>query len=178
MNKKLTIGEEARQGPTQWTGTHGSMTSWGDLYSGISPYSLADWYRYLNCGYFVAAVGGTDKMSSDTAVGTVRTFARISEDREFTYDEWKEAVRRGETFVSYGPLMNFRVEGKPMGSRIKLPANGGTLDIEWEVASVTVPLSRVELIVNGEISESISVDPYHAAGALRVKVNKSSWYNL
>lgn len=26
------------------------MTSWGDFYSGIDPYSLTDWYRYLNCG--------------------------------------------------------------------------------------------------------------------------------
>ncbi len=43
------------------------MTSWGDLYSGINPYSLCDWYRYLNCGYFVAAVGGTDKMASTTS---------------------------------------------------------------------------------------------------------------
>jgi hypothetical protein len=36
------------------------MTSWNDLYSGINPYSLSDWYRYLNCGYLVPAVGGTD----------------------------------------------------------------------------------------------------------------------
>ena len=50
------------------------MTTWGDLYSGISPYSLSDWHRYLNCGHLVAAVGGTDKMSADTAVGTVRPF--------------------------------------------------------------------------------------------------------
>jgi hypothetical protein len=29
---------------------HGvEMTSWGNLYNGIDPYSLADWYRYLNC---------------------------------------------------------------------------------------------------------------------------------
>ena len=53
------------------------MTSWGSLYGGIDPNSLADWYRYLNCGYFVAAVGGTDKMSASTAVGTVRTYAQL-----------------------------------------------------------------------------------------------------
>ncbi|MBT4502860.1 MAG: hypothetical protein HOC74_34320, partial [Gemmatimonadetes bacterium] len=39
------------------------MTSWDDLYGGIDPYSLSDWYRYLNCGYMLPAVGGTDKMS-------------------------------------------------------------------------------------------------------------------
>jgi len=154
------------------------MTSWGDLYSGINPYSLADWYRYLNCGYFVAAVGGTDKMSSDTAVGTVRTYARIRENQEFSYDEWKDAVRRGETFVSYGPLINFMVDGKSMGSRISLPANGGTVDIDWEVASVTIPLSKVELIVNGEVTESLGVEPDQASGSWHIKVNKSSWYAL
>ena len=57
------------------------MTSWGDLYGGIDPYSLSDWYRYLNCGYLVAAVGGTDKMSANTAVGAVRTYARIPDNQ-------------------------------------------------------------------------------------------------
>ena len=51
------------------------MTSWSDFCAGIDPYSLSDWYRYLNCGYMVPAVGGTDKMSASMAVGTVRTYA-------------------------------------------------------------------------------------------------------
>jgi len=154
------------------------MTSWGNLYGGINPYSLADWYRYLNCGYFVAAVGGTDKMSADTAVGIVRTYTRISTEREFTYDEWKEAIRTGETFVTYGPLLNFTVDGKPMGSRIQMSANGGTVDISWEVASVTIPVSRVELVVNGEIRESLATSPDKAEGHWSVRVDKSSWYAL
>ncbi len=158
---------------------HGvEMTSWGSLYGGIDPYSLADWYRYLNCGYFVAAVGGTDKMSANTAVGTVRTYARIRENHEFTFDEWKQAIRMGYTFVSYGPLMNFTVDGKPMGSRIEMSSKGGTVDISWEVASVTVPMSRVELIVNGEITESLAVSPDKARGNWNVMVDKSSWYAL
>ena len=158
---------------------HGvEMTSWGDLYSGIDPYSLADWYRYLNCGYFVAAVGGTDKMSAGTAVGAVRTYARIRDNHEFSYDEWKEAIRNGHTFVSYGPLMNFTVDGKPMGSKMEMSSKGGTVDISWEVASVTVPMSRVELIVNGEITESLAVSPDKAMGNWNVKVDKSSWYAL
>jgi len=154
------------------------MTSWGSLYDGINPYSLADWYRYLNCGYFVAAVGGTDKMSANTAVGTIRTYARIRENHEFTFDEWKEAIRSGQTFVTYGPLMNFTVDGNPMGSKIEMSSIGGTVDIGWEVASVTIPMSRVELIVNGEITESLAVSPDVASGNWNVKVDKSSWYAL
>lgn len=151
------------------------MTSWSDLYSGIDPYSLTDWYRYLNCGYFVAAVGGTDKMSADTAVGTVRTYAKIDADHEFTYDEWKESVRRGNTFVTYGPLIEFSVEGKPAGSMIDTSAQGGTVDISWEAASVTIPMSRVDLIINGEVKESVSVSKWQGKGNWRVKVTKSSW---
>lgn len=158
---------------------HGiEMTSHGHLYGGINPYSLSDWYRYLNCGYFVAAVGGTDKMNAGTAVGTSRTYAKIEDDREFTYDEWKDAVIKGNTFVTYGPLMNFSVDGKPAGSKIKMSANGGTVDVEWQAASITVPMSRVELIVNGEIRESTTVSPEKGRGHWSVKVDKSSWLAL
>lgn len=151
------------------------MTSWGNLYKGINPYSLSDWYRYLNCGYFVAAVGGTDKMGAQTAVGTVRTYARIAAGREFTYDAWKDAVRSGETFVTYGPLLEFAVEGRPAGSRIEMSAAGGAVDVAWKAASVTVPLSRLELIVNGEIVESRSLHPEADEGHFTVRLGRSSW---
>ena len=154
------------------------MTSWGDLYGGIDPYSLSDWYRYLNCGYLVAAVGGTDKMSASTAVGTVRTYARINPTEPFTYETWMQAVQRAETFVTYGPLLEFAVNGQPMGGRIEMPAGGGTVDVTWQVASATVPVSRVELIVNGEIRESLAVSPEGESGHWSVKVDRSSWLAL
>jgi hypothetical protein len=154
------------------------MTSWGDLYSGINPYSLSDWYRYLNCGYMVAAVGGTDKMSASTAVGTVRTYARIQEGQPFTYPQWMDAVRRGHTFVTYGPLLDMAVDGHPMGSRIEMSGTGGHVDVTWEVASVTVPMSRVDLIVNGEVRESVSVAPDRASGQWSVPIQESAWLAL
>ena len=154
------------------------MTSWGDLYAGIDPLSLSDWYRYLNCGYRVAAVGGTDKMSAATAVGTVRTYARVPDGLPFTYSAWMDAVRRAETFVTYGPLLEFSVDGRPMGSRIQLPPGGGTVQVEWQVASVTIPLSRVELIVNGEIRESLGVGPWQAAGSWKLKLERGAWIAL
>jgi hypothetical protein len=154
------------------------MTSWEDHYSGIDPYSLSDWYRYLNCGYLVPAVGGTDKMAAVTAVGTVRTYAHLDPQTEFSYETWKETVRRGETFVTYGPLLDFQVAGRPMGSRLNLSAGGGTLDVTWQVASVTIPISRVELVVNGEIRESQATPPEGSHGHWSVRVEKSCWLAL
>ena len=154
------------------------MTAWGNLYAGIDPYSLSDWYRYLNCGYLTAAVGGTDKMSASTAVGTVRTYARIDPDRPFTYEAWKDAIRAAHTFVTYGPLLELAVEGSPPGSRIRMNGTGGTVDVTWQVASVTVPMSRVELVVNGEIREGKAVRPGEDAGHWSVTLDKSSWLAL
>ena len=154
------------------------MTAWGQLYDGIDPYSLSDWYRYLNCGYLTAAVGGTDKMSANTAVGTVRTYARVPTDEPFTYDAWMKAVRRAETFVTYGPLLDFAVDGRPMGSRIEMSETGGTVDVTWEVASVTVPVTRVELIVNGEVKRSEAVEGAGGSGSWSVPVGQSCWMAL
>ncbi len=154
------------------------MCSWGNLYFGIDPYSLSDWYRYLNCGYFYPAVGGTDKMSSNTAVGTIRTYARIPESGPFSYDAWMDAVRSGDTFVTYGPLLEFRVEGKPPGSRIAMSSQGGTVAVDFELASVTVPMSRVDLLVNGEICESKRIGSKRARGHWSVKLDRSSWLAL
>jgi hypothetical protein len=103
------------------------MTSWADLYSGIDPYSLSDYYRYLNLGYLVPAVGGTDKMKATTAVGTVRTYAKIPDGSEFTYQNWIDAVKSGRTFVTYGPLLEFAVEGTEPAQRIKMKRSGGTV---------------------------------------------------
>jgi hypothetical protein len=154
------------------------MTAWDDLYSGISPYSLVDWYRYLSSGYMVAAVGGTDKMSARTAVGTIRTYALLEADREFTYEGWKEAIRKARTFATYGPLLEFSVEGAGPGSRIEMDRTGGTVDVTWRVASVTVPMSRVELIVNGEVLESQKVRPDEDQGHWSIKLDRSSWLAL
>jgi hypothetical protein len=117
-------------------------------------------------------------MSANTAVGTVRTYARIAPDDVFTYGSWMDAVRRAETFVTYGPLLEFAVDGKPMGSRIDMSANGGTVDVTWQAASVTIPMSRVELVVNGEIRESLAVPPGEVSGHWSVKVDRSSWLAL
>lgn len=153
------------------------MTSWGDLYGGISPYALSDWYRFLNCGYQVPAVGGTDKMSASTAVGTVRTYSYLK-DKLFTYESWKESVRQGNTFVTYGPLLEFSVDGVGCGGTVQLPASGGTLDVEWTVASCTVPVTRVELVVNGEVREDCAVSGPEAKGFFRLPVQGSGWAAL
>jgi hypothetical protein len=95
-----------------------------------------EYYRYLNCGYKLPLVGGTDKMSASVPVGMYRTYVHIPDDEPFTFDNWCKHMRGGDTFLSSGPLLRFRVNGQPMGHTIKLPGNGGAVDVEASAVSL------------------------------------------
>ncbi len=115
----------------------------------FSTLRFLDWYRYLNCGYRLPAVGGTDKMSAYMPVGATRTYAHLGQD-EYNFKNWAKAVRRGNTFMSSGPLLDFRVDGKAPGAEIALGANGGTVEVKAE-ATCHVPFERLEVVLNGKI---------------------------
>ena len=65
-----------------------------------------------------------------------------------------------------------------MGSRVNLSHGGGTVTAAWKVASVTVPVSRVDLVVNGEVRESASVPGGGGSGEWNVRLDRSSWLAL
>src|SRR6185503_17106240 len=111
-----------------------------------------EWYRYLNCGYRLPAVGGTDKMGAWTPVGANRAYAYLGQD-EFSFANWAKAVRSGNTFMTSGPLLFFQTEGKSPGAEILLGAGGGTLEVQAE-ARCFVPFHRLEVILNGRVVAS------------------------
>jgi hypothetical protein len=144
----------------------------------LNPYGLADWYRYQNLGYQIPLVGGSDKMAAWMLLGGIRAYAHLG-GRDFTYENWMEAVRAGNTFVTIGPLIEFSVAGQPAGSRINLPAGGGTVDVEWTVASVSVPIDQVEVVVGGRVAEQVNVGKQlEASGSASVSIDDSTWVAL
>ena len=144
----------------------------------ITPYGLLDWYRYLNLGYQVPVVGGSDKMSADSLLGGIRTYAHLG-GREFSYENWMAAVKAGNTFVTVGPLLELAVEGMPPGSQLDLPAGGGTVNVNWRVASAALPIDKVEIVIGGFAVEEVSVDGALAAsGSSDVVINESTWIAL
>ena len=109
-----------------------------------------DWYRCLNCGYRLPIVGGTDKMGAYTAVGAIRTYAWLGRE-EFTFANWAKAVRRGNTFMTTGPLLAFQADGRSPGEEITL--RGGTVEVQAEATSA-VPVHRLEVVFNGKVVSS------------------------
>lgn len=108
-----------------------------------------EYYRYLNGGYRLPLVGGTDKMSNETPVGLYRTYVQIPRDEEFTYESWCRALKAGRTFLSGGALLWFSVEGQPIGSEIKIKG-GGTVEIE-AVARSIFPLHTLQVVSAGDV---------------------------
>lgn len=113
-------------------------------------YEHLEYYRYLNCGYRLPLVGGTDKMFGNVPVGLYRTYANVPNDQEFTYENWCRAVRSGRTFLSGGPIIHLRVNDASIGDVLQLPRGGGTLEVEATAESI-FPLHNLEIVQQGRV---------------------------
>jgi hypothetical protein len=144
----------------------------------LNPYGIADWYRYLNLGYQVPLVGGSDKMAAASLLGGVRTYAHLG-GREFSYENWMAAVRAGNTFATVGPLAELLVEGVPPGGQLRLPASGGEISIRWRVESTRVPIELVETVIDGHALDTWHVNGQMAAeGGITLPLTESCWVAL
>jgi len=130
------------------------------------------YYRLLNCGFRLAATGGTDNFSDvwlDPSGGTARTYVHVDGAPPLTFGAWLDAVRAQRTFGTSGPLLFLKVDHESLGAADQLLEPGDELRIGSEasrtfnvgisIASI-VPLDRVELIVNGEIAHTWEAAEY------------------
>jgi hypothetical protein len=135
-----------------------------------------EYYRYLNCGYRLPLVGGTDKMDSAVPVGLYRTYVHIPENEPFSYDNWCKYLKTGNTFVSGGPLLWLKVEGQGIGSQIQLPKGGGTVEVEVAAKSV-LPVHSLEIVMNGKVVDRVEMSQgaYTLSLKSKIKVESHSW---
>ena len=123
------------------------------------------WYSFLNLGFNVRPIAGADyPYFGPTLPGVERTYVKL--DGPFAPNEWYNAYRRGHTYVSNGPFLEFRVNGQEMGSELRVE-RGESLEIVAE-ASLNPDidrLNRLELIVHGEV-----VATEAAAGSDRIRL--------
>jgi hypothetical protein len=138
-----------------------------------------EYYRYLNAGYRLPLVGGTDKMSSAVAVGQYRTYVRIPSDEEFSYASWCRNLRLGRTFLSGGPLLELSVEGAQIGDTVRLPSGGGQVEVTASARSI-LPVHTLQLIQDGQVvaqtDATETADGLHALSLhATLRVGGSSW---
>jgi hypothetical protein len=121
------------------------------------------YYRYLNCGYRIPLVGGTDKMDGEVPVGLYRTYAYLG-DEPFDYERWCAAVRAGRTFLSGGPILTLSVEGHGIGDVVRIPGPG-TVEIEASAEGI-FPMHTLQLIHDGAVVAAAE----HPSGSRKVEL--------
>jgi hypothetical protein len=139
-------------------------------------YNHIEYYRYLNGGYCLPLVGGTDKMTSNVPVGLYRTYVNIPDDEPFNYENWCKNLRLGRTFLSGGPLLKFTVNGHQVGDVVRLSGNGGTLELEAEAESI-FPIHALEIVQQGQVVADTR-DPAgvrHLRLKAKLKVDRPTW---
>ena len=144
---------------------------------GLDNPSILEWYRFLNCGYRLPVLGGTDKMSAEMPLGAIRTYARLQPDVDPTFEAWAAAVRAGRTFATSGPVIELAVDGHEPGDAIALPATGGRLEVQVRARAAQPMIGCVELVVNGRVvaREDAATGTGDLALRADVEIREGSW---
>lgn len=138
------------------------------------------WHRALNCGFRVTPSGGEDSISNlhrTPAVGAARVYADLGGKLEWS--RWVDAIREGRTMVTNGPLVWMTINGDGPGGEIRLPAGGGSVEVQATLESA-FPVDRVELIFRGEVVKTVPATDggRKASWRGRVPVERSGWFTL
>ena len=135
------------------------------------------YYRLLNAGFRVPATGGTDQFSDvflDPPPGSDRTFAHLN--GPLTHANWLDAIKRGRTFFSTGPLLLLTVDGREPGEEVALTTSAPTaLRVKADVVSIT-PIETLDILVNGDVVQTVrATDPLKAAFDGAIEVPLGGW---
>jgi TolB protein len=144
------------------------------------------WYRLLNCGFRIAAAGGTDAMANYASlrgpVGVNRTYVDVGREAlepAARRDAWLAGLKRGHTLATNGPLLGFSVNDQGPGAEIELDAGEHELGYAGFLRSM-VPVDHLEIVYNGKVVRTVKPDGNRKRADLRgsVHVNESGWLLL
>ncbi len=137
-------------------------------------------YAVWNNGIRVAVVGGEDSISNlqqTPLVASVRTYVK-PENGEFSMKAWFDGMRAGRAFMTAGPLVEFEVGGKTSGEQIDI-GGGEDVTVKFTVTSIA-PLSRAELVFNGEVvaTADFTGDRKSLDFEQTFRPDRSGWYHV
>lgn len=113
---------------------------------GFALWIMGLYYKLLNCGFQLPASGGSACGVKPLAVGYDRVYVEL--DSPFSYDNLLRALKAGRSFSTNGPMLDLKVNGKGIGSKIDF---NGKAQIQIEATAESgSELDSLELIVNGE----------------------------
>lgn len=144
-----------------------------------SPWVSDIWFDFLNFGYKLAPMAGTDYMNLGVQPGAVRTYVKMEEG--YSVQGWFDALQAGRSFVTSGPMVEMLVNGEGPGAELKLKV-GGTVDVKAKASIMPDigKLSKLELYEQGELIASTLSSEGSEILQLEYKatVNHGTWFVL
>ncbi len=137
------------------------------------------WYETLNLGLRIGPTAGTDFPCLPGLPGRERFYTRL--EGALDYDSWLEAVRRGKTFVTNGPVIGLTIDGTEVGGERRLSAPGAVQVIGFvRFDPGRDDVSRLELIRAGDVVQQVEAasEPGLMEIAMTVPVAESTWFAL
>jgi Tol biopolymer transport system component len=135
------------------------------------------WYKLLNLGFKIPAGGGTDATANYSApirgqVGFDRVYIWIPE----TIDQWREGLKKGHTFATNGPLLEFTMGGQMLGSELRFDAPQTAIPFTAKLRSI-VPVDHLQVVCNGRVVQTLKLEGSHDAADVsgNIPVNESGW---
>jgi len=123
------------------------------------PLAVEHYYHFLDLGFRLTALAGSDfpwcgrgarygLEERGSQIGDARFYTYVGSD--FTFENWLEAVKRGHTFATTGPVLLLEVNGKLPGETLDV-APGARLRVRAEALGhpQQIPLTSVEIIGHG-----------------------------
>lgn len=138
------------------------------------------WYRLLNLGFRIPAGGGTDATTDYAApirgqVGMDRVYAAVP-GGAVDVQAWMDSLKKGRTFATNGPLIEFTLAGKRVGDELRFDGPQPAVAFTAKLRSI-VPLDHLEVVCNGRVEKTLvlaaSRDSADVTGTLPLK--ESGW---
>src|SRR5262249_26185895 len=137
--------------------------------------TAAVWYRLLDCGLRLPAGAGTDAMANYASlrgpVGMNRVYVKAQ--GALRREAFLPGLKAGRTFATNGPLLGLRVGKVEPGDSVQLPT-AATLEYKAWLRS-TVPVTKLEVIWNGQVAAQHAVNGASADLTGRITVDESGW---
>ena len=140
---------------------HGGMAGFlADEEKTLGPRELfertnAVYYRWLNCGFRLAAAGGSAYGVMPVPIGYNRTYAKL--DGPLTVANYVKAVRAGRAFATSGPIVTMTADSQQLGATIKRSAaDTKPLAITVRVRAIE-QLDSLELVHDGRAVRTIDL---------------------
>jgi hypothetical protein len=132
------------------------------------------YYHYLNCGFRLAVSSGSDKMGMNPPMGSARTYVKT--DGALSYDSWIEGIRRGRTFISTYPLLEFSVNGREAGDTIALPPGKAKLSVKARARSLEA-YETLEILINGKVVRRVKPSGANFDASIEdtIEVERGGW---